>query len=76
MAGTAMGDEGLWVGLQWEMKVCGWDCNGRRRFVAGTAMGDEGCVGVCVAGTAMGDEGLWVGLQWEMKVCGWDCNGR
>ena len=29
MAGTAMGDEGLWVGLQWEMKVCGWDCNGR-----------------------------------------------
>ena len=61
MGGTAMGDEGLWLGLQWEMKVCGWDCNGRRRFVAGTAMGDEG---------------LWLGLQWEMKVCGWDCNGR
>ena len=29
MGGTAMGDEGLWLGLQWEMKVCGWDCNGR-----------------------------------------------
>ena len=29
MAGAAMGDEGLWLGLQWEMKVCGWDCNGR-----------------------------------------------
>ncbi len=36
-----MGDEGLWRGLQWEMKVCGWDCNGRWRFVTGTAMGDE-----------------------------------
>ena len=56
-----MGDEGLWLGLQWEMKVCGGDCNGRLRFVAGTAMGDEG---------------LWLGLQWEMKVCGGDCNGR